>query len=232
MIEEPTPLTVRKNFSRPTEDQIAAFQGIPTGFVADALGGGGALSSSIRPIGEGRDIKCIAAGPAITAANGPADILATIAALNFVKPGDILVAAVDGHQGCSAAGDRVIGMLKNAGGAAFVTDGPVRDYVGIVGVGLPVWCTGLNPASPYTSGPGRVGVSIQIAGQNVSSGDMIIADQDGVVVVPFDQIDDVIENLNHIRDLEMKLDAEVSAGRTVSQTALDMLSDSRTTYLS
>lgn len=231
MIEDPKPLTVWKGFPRPTEKQIAAFQNVPTGFVADALGGGGALSSAIRPIGEGSDIRCCAAGPAITAANGPADILATVAALNFVEPGDILVGSVEGHQGCSAAGDRVIGMLRNAGGAGFVTDGPVRDYARIVDVGLPVWCSGLNPGSPYTSGPGQVGLAVQIGGQSVASGDVIVADQDGVVLVPFAQIDAVIKKLHHIRTLEAKLDAEVAAGRTISQTALDVLLDGRTTYL-
>ncbi|WP_170416278.1 RraA family protein [Ruegeria atlantica] len=232
MIEEPTPLTVLNNFPRPTKAQVTAFRGVPTGFVADALGGGGTLASSIRPVGEGRDVTCVAAGPALTAINGPADILATVAALNFIEPGDILIASVDGHQGCSAAGDRVIGMLRNAGGAAFITDGPVRDYPGIVEVGLPVWCTGLNPASPFTSGPGQIGITAQVAGQSINSGDMIVADQDGVVVVPFARIDEITQRLEHIRALEADLDAEVAAGRKVSQTAMDMLADARsTTYL-
>ena len=138
MIEEPRLLTVRQDPPRPTKEQVAAFQDVPTGFVADALGGGGALCSSIRPVGDGQDIACAAAGPAFTANNGPADILATAAALNFILPGDILVASAAGYQGCAAAGDHVIAMLKNTGGAGFVTDGPVRDYAGIVEVDLPV----------------------------------------------------------------------------------------------
>ena len=56
MIEEPTQLTVRRNTPRPTPEQIAAFQNMPTGFVADALGGGGALTPSIRPLGNGREL--------------------------------------------------------------------------------------------------------------------------------------------------------------------------------
>ena len=90
MIKEPPALTVKSNRRRPSEAQIAAFQGTPTGFVVDALFGDGALASDIKPIGEGRDIDCVAAGPALTAECGPADILATMAALNFVQPGDIL----------------------------------------------------------------------------------------------------------------------------------------------
>lgn len=67
MIEEPPLLTINNNLRRPTEAQIEAFQGVQTGFVVDALLGRGALSYDIGPIGEGRDIDCVAAGPALTA---------------------------------------------------------------------------------------------------------------------------------------------------------------------
>jgi len=231
MIEEPSTLTVKRNFKRPSDEQVSAFQNVPTGFVVDALLGEGALATEIGPIEGAIDIHCVAAGPALTAFCGPADVLATIAALNFVLPGDILVSSVAGHQGCSAAGDRVMGMLKNCAGAGFVTDGPVRDYAGIVDVGLPVWCTGLNPGSPFTAGPGTIGLPVVIGGQQVNSGDMIVADRDGVVVVPFARIDEVIARLDQVRSLEAEMDAKVAEGQKISQTALDILESERTTYL-
>jgi len=215
MIEAPPGLMIKATFRRPTETQIAAFQGVPSGFVVDAQFGGGALSSRIQPIGAGRDLHCVAAGPALTADCGPADVLATFAALKFIREGDIVVSAFAAHTGCAAAGDRVIGMMKNCGAAGFVTDGPVRDYQGIVPVGLPVWCCGLTPASPYMSGPGAVGFPVQIGGQEVETGDMIIADQDGVVVVPFERLDDVIANLARISDMEQTLDKQVAEGLKV-----------------
>ena len=212
MIEAPPTLTIKSTLRRPTPAQIAAFQGVPTGFVVDALLGGGALSSGIRYLGGGRDLVCRAAGPALTADCGAADVLATFAALKFVQPGDMVVSAFAGHTGCAAAGDRLVGMMKNNGAAGFVTDGPVRDYEGIVSVGLPVWCNGLTPASPHMSGPGSVGFPVQIGGQEVETGDMIVADRDGVVVVPFERLDAVIEKLAHIAELEQALDAEVAQG--------------------
>ncbi len=165
MIEEPPRLKVNANRNRPTEAQIAAFQGVPTGFVVDAMFGAGAMAADISPIGFGRDIDCVAAGPALTAGNRASDIMGTLAALNFIKDGDVLVSSFEGHQGCAAAGDRVAGMIKNCGGAGFVTDGPMRDYAGVVDVGLPCWCTGLVPSSPLTSGPASVGLPVQIGGQ-------------------------------------------------------------------
>ena len=212
MIEPPAKLTIKATRRRPTQAQIDAFRDVPTGFVVDALGGGGALASHIQQVGHGRDYVSRAFGPALTADCGPADVLATFAALKFVQPGDIVVAAFAGHGACAAIGDRLAGMLKNNGVSGFVTDGPVRDYEGIVAVGLPIWCNGLTPASPFMSGPGTVGFPVQIGGQEVESGDMIVADQDGVVVVPFERIDEVTEKLAHIEALEAKLDAEVNAG--------------------
>ena len=215
MIEPPPTLTIRKTLRRPTARQVAAFQGVPTGFVVDALLGGGALSADIQPIGGGRDVRCVAAGPALTADCGAADVLATFAALKFIRAGDVVVSAFAGHRGCAAAGDRLVGMMKNCGAAGFVTDGPVRDYQGIVPVGLPVWCTGLTPASPHMSGPGSVGFPVQVGGREIDTGDMIVADRDGVVAVPFEKIDAVIGALAHIARLEADLDAEVEGGLTV-----------------
>ncbi|MEM6408071.1 MAG: RraA family protein [Pseudomonadota bacterium] len=212
MIEEPPRLKVKANRNRPTQAQISAFQGVPTGFVVDAMFGAGAMSATISPIGFGRDIHCMAAGPALTAGNRASDIMGTLAALNFLQDGDILVSSFEGHKGCAAAGDRVAAMIKNCGGAGFVTDGPMRDYAGIVDVGLPCWCTGLVPSSPYTSGPASVGLPVLIGGQKVESGDMIVADRDGVVVVPFDQIDAVISRLDAVREAELGLDQQLADG--------------------
>ncbi len=179
MIEEPKPLTIKKNWERPSKEQIKAFNNMPSGFVTDALDGHGTLSIDIKPVGDGRDINCVVVGAAVTAGNNAADIMGTLAALNFIQEDDVLVASVSGHQGCAAAGDRVMGMLKNCGGVGFVTDGPMRDYAGLVEVGLPAWCTGLTPASPFTKGPATVGLPINIGGQKIESGDVIVADRDG-----------------------------------------------------
>jgi len=228
MIEAPPTLTIKTLIRRPTEAQVAAFQGVPTGFVADALGGGGALSSSIQPIGGGRDLRCVAAGPALTADCGAADVLATFAALKFIQSGDVVVSAFAAHTGCAAAGDRLIGMMKNNGAAGFVTDGPVRDYDGIVPVDLPVWCVGLTPASPHMTGPGTVGFPVQIGGQEVETGDMIVADQDGVVVVPFERLDEVIESLARITEMEKSLDAAVVGGLKIPDWVETYLASDKT----
>lgn len=228
MIEEPPILSINGNTRRPGREQILAFQGVPTGFVVDALLGSGALSRSIQPVGDGRDLNCAVAGPALTANCGPADILATLAALQFIQTGDVVMSAFAAHQGCAAAGDRLVGMMKNCGAAGFVTDGPVRDYSGIVAAGLPVWCTGLTPASPYSAGPGSVGFAIQIGEQEVETGDMIIADRDGVVVVPFERIDETLASLERVKEAERELDAKVADGLKIPDSVAELLKSDQT----
>lgn len=211
MIEEPPLLTVKRPDRRPTDVQIAAFQGVPSSFVADAMYGVGALAG-IGPVGEGRDLNCVAAGPALTVDCGPGDIMALAGSLGFIRSGDIVVSTFGGLKGRAAAGDRIAGMMRNNGAAGFVTDGPMRDYAGVVSVGLPSWCAGLCPSSPVSTGPGRIGLPIQIGGREVETGDMVVADRDGVVTVPFEEIGAVIEMLETVKRLETELDAEVAAG--------------------
>ena len=209
MINEPKPLTICRNTPRPTSQQITAFQQVPSSFVADALGGGGHLDIGIKPL---LPVTKPMAGPALSVANQPGDILASMAALNFIQPGDIVVATNSAHQGYATAGDRLCGMMKNNKARGFISDGPLRDRAGLMAVGLPVWATGFTPGSPFSNGPGAVGLPIQIGGQTVQTGDMIIADDDGVVVVPFAQIDQTIANLADIQQQETKLDQEVENG--------------------
>lgn len=229
MIEEPKTLRIGANVARrPSAAQIAAFQGMPTGFVVDAMFGAGQMQAEISPLMP--DMGTVV-GPAITADNRPSDVLATLGAIKFVQPGDVVVAGVQGWQGCASAGDRVCGFAKNSGAAGFVTDGPMRDFEGLADVGLPVWCTGLNPGSPYGTGPGQVGSAVMIGGQRVECGDMIIADRDGVVVVPFDMIDVVAARLPAVQDMELSMDAEVRDGLRLPQVIIDLVEGDDTEFL-
>ena len=225
MIKEPPKLTIQRDFPRPTSAQIQSFAGIPTGNVVDALNGAGAFSTQINELDLGVPTTSVT-GPALTAGNGPADVLASLAAPKFLQPGDILMAGAAGHQGCAAAGDRLLAAVRNAGAVALVTDGPVRDIAGIAEVGLPVWATGVTPATPFATGPGTIGLPIYIGGQRVASGDLIVADSDGVVVVPFAQIDQVIDALDEVRRLEDERDVLMANGAILTDE-LEALLDSK-----
>jgi 4-hydroxy-4-methyl-2-oxoglutarate aldolase len=97
----------------------------------------------------------------------------------------------------------------------FVTDGCVRDLPGIRMVGLPCYCVGVTPNSPARSGPGTVGHDITLGGHPVASGDVVVADQDGVVIVPRSRLDEVVARLPAIRKAEAEMDQAVRDGLRV-----------------
>jgi 4-hydroxy-4-methyl-2-oxoglutarate aldolase len=208
MIEDPPLLTVRRRFPRPSAEQIAAFAGVMTGHVVDAMNGRGALDYRIKPVGEAASF----CGVALTCEAGPADVLAVFGALDVAKPGDVVMCAADSFSNTAVIGDLVAGMMKNCGVAAFVTDGLVRDTPGINAVGLPCFAAGATPNSPVKTGPGRVGFPLVVGGVAVSSGDIVIGDVDGVVVVPHAMIDETVKHLATIIKIEADLEAKVKAG--------------------
>jgi len=222
MIEAPPLLKIlgRGSRDRPTPRQIEALRGAQTGHLCDAMGGMGALDPVIKPLAGVPHALC---GPAVTADCGPADILALLAALTELEPGDVLVQATGGWTGCAGIGDMVSGMAQNGGAAGVVTDGYARDLPGIQALDFPVFCAGLNPNSPYDKGPGAVGHPVLVGGRYVASGDMIVGDQDGVVVVPFAQIDPVIAALDGVRAAEVGLEAEVRSGLAAPQDIRDLV---------
>ena len=83
----------------------------------------------------------------------------------------------------------------------------------------------MNPGSPYSTGPGKIGLPVQIGGQNVDTGDMIVADKDGIVVVPFDMLDHIIGRLEAVAALEHDMDGQVAEGLCVPDSIEQMLQD-------
>jgi 4-hydroxy-4-methyl-2-oxoglutarate aldolase len=127
----------------------------------------------------------------------------------------VIVAACNGYTGCAVTGDLVLGMARNGGAVAFVTDGCVRDIPGIAAVGLPCFAVGVTPNSPAREGPGTVGFPIVVGSVAVETGDIVLGDQDGVVVVPFARIDATIARLAVVRAAEADLEDKVKAGLRV-----------------
>ncbi len=214
MIEEAPLLTIHAERARPTAAQLDALRGMPTGFLADAMNGRGGLDPDIKALSPGV-LPTQTCAVALTCLCGPADVLTVFAALGELKPGDLVVAATNRYRHCAAAGDRVMGMLRNSGASGFLTDGLMRDVEGINDVGLPVFCTGLSPNSPFGKGPGEIGCEVVVGGVSINTGDVIVTDDSGIVVVPYAQIDDVIASLGDIRKLEEALDEQVRQGLTI-----------------
>ncbi len=201
-------LTIRKAFERASKDMVALFGSVPTGNVCDAQGRSGALDYRIQAL-----TKAIAfAGTAVTVDAGPRDNLAPWAALEVAVPGDVIVIKTHNWTGGSVIGDRYVGMARNRGVVAVVTDGVIRDVPGCDEAGIPVFAVGVSPNSPQKNGPGSVGLTIECGGVVIEPGDVVVGDQDGAVVVSRARIDEIAEELRIIVAKEKQMEASVQAG--------------------
>jgi len=224
---EPAQLAIRRDFPRPSADEIAPFQNAPTGWVVDAQGRRGALPHWIRPLS--RQTRFV--GTALTVRTRPVDNLAPYAALRFARPGDVLVVAADAGTTTSIIGDILLGMAKNAGIVACVTDGLVRDIEGINQVGLPTFAQGLSPNSPFKDGPGEIGGTISLGNVVIGAGDLLVGDIDGVVVVPRTNVPTVGAELKAIAGKEAGMEAVVKGGAKYPAWLDAILGSDRVRYI-
>jgi 4-hydroxy-4-methyl-2-oxoglutarate aldolase len=228
MIKDPPLLTIRRNFERPSRDLLAKLAGAQTSHVVDALLGRGALDQAVKPVDPER---AQFAGCALTCETGPSDNLAIAAAIAIAAPGDVIVAASDAFTATAVVGDNLAAMAKNKGVVAIVIDGMARDSEGIVGVGLPVFARGITPNSCVRSGPGRVGLPIVCAGVAVQSGDVVLGDRDGIVIVPRADLADIVAKLADIRRAEEETQAKIRAGMTHMDSMDQLLKSDRVVYV-
>jgi 4-hydroxy-4-methyl-2-oxoglutarate aldolase len=167
----------------------------------------------------------------VTCHCGAGDNLAIVASLALLQQGDVIVAATDAHDVLAVVGRRVSGMARNRGAAAVVTDGLARDTPGIRASGVPVFCRGITPNSATASGPGTVGQPVVIGGVAVQSGDIVVGDSDGVVIVPLSRVDEVLIRLEAVRAREADLAAKLAAGLGVPRRVTELLDSPRVRYL-
>ncbi len=202
------PLKALRHMPRAGAEDIAAFRGVPVGNIVDAMGRTGALDHRIKAVTS----RSAFVGSALPVDAGPRDNLAAWAALRLARPGDVLVITTGGFEAASVCGDILIGMARNAGIQAVVTDGMVRDRSGIDAVGIPVFAAGISPNSPQKAGPGSVGLPVMVGGVRVAAGDIVRGDEDGVVVIPSAQIAVTLESLAEVRAKEAAMEEKVAAG--------------------
>jgi len=220
-------LTVRRNFPRPPEALVKRLAEAPTGWVVDANGRRGALDYRIRPLTRAQRF----CGVALTVWSRARDNLTPYAAIQFARPGDVMVIAADAYEEASVVGDILVGMAKNQGVRAFVTDGMVRDIDGLNAVGIPIFARGLSPNSPSKDGPGTIGLPITLGGAAVDAGDVVVGDQDGVVIVKRDALEGVVAALAEIKAKEEKMEKLVAAGAKLPPGLEQLIADKGVRYV-
>ncbi|MBB3095182.1 4-hydroxy-4-methyl-2-oxoglutarate aldolase [Actinoplanes campanulatus] len=146
----------------------------------EADGRRGAVSPDLRPIQAGARI----AGSAVTVSCHPGDNLMIHAAVEQVRPGDVVVVTTTSPSTDGMLGDLLATSLRARGAIGVVLDAGVRDVAELREMGFPVWSRAVSTQGTVKASPGSVNVPIVVGGQVVGPGDAIVADDDGVVVIP------------------------------------------------
>jgi regulator of RNase E activity RraA len=223
---EPGGSTVIEDFERPDAGLLARFRKLPAANVGDGMQRFGVMDAQIQSVWEGGQLV----GPAFTVWTRAGDNAGIHAALEHAQPGDVIVVNGGGDLSRALIGELIGGRAKQLGIAGFVIDGAVRDAQGLAEYAIPVFARALTPAGPYKHGPHVISTPIAVGGVVVQPGDVIVADGDGVVVVPSRNAVKVAEMAEAKRGREVEkragIDAELRQQTTESNPAKDQV-DSR-----
>ena len=184
----------RRNTTGPSRELVHRFSAFGAADVSDMMNRLYTMNDAIKPITP-RELRLL--GRACTVKVFPGDNLMVHKSLDLANPGDILVIDASSSTMTAVLGDLVSTKARHRGIAGVVIDGLVRDVDGILALGdLPVFARGSTPLGPLHRGPGEVNYPVSCGGIVVNPGDVIVGDADGVVVVPQESAEGVLERLD------------------------------------
>lgn len=178
------PGTIVTDVPQPDGDAVTALQGYGVATVHEAMGRVGCLGAAVRPIQQGVAI----AGRVVTALCWPGDNLMLHAAIEQCAAGDVLVVATASPATHGMFGDLFATALLHRGVRGLVIDAGIRDTATLREMGFPAWSRHVSAEGTVKATAGSVNMPVVVAGQTIRAGDVIVADDDGVVVVPRERV--------------------------------------------
>jgi RraA family protein len=186
----------------------AKFKALPLANVSDVMSRMSAGGSRLRPM----HAKGALAGPALTVKTRPGDNLMVHKALDLAEPGDVIVVDAGGDLTSAIIGELMAAHAIKRGVAGIVIDGAIRDSAAIGAGDFPVFAAGVTHRGPYKDGPGEINVAIAIGGMVIEPGDLVLGDGDGVLCVPFAEVDTVYRAAKAKQESEVQQAAAIKAG--------------------
>lgn len=188
---------IKRGFSRVSHDVVSMFQDFSIADISDHLNRLYAVDSAIRCLsGENRRLG----GPACTVKVYPGDNLMVHKVLDLAQPGDVVVIDARGSTTNAVLGDTVSMKALHRGIAGFIVDGYVRDLSAIRELHYPIYARGDMPIGPLHRGPGEINYPVCCGGVVVEPGDFVIADLNGIVVLPRDCIEELHSQLSQYKE--------------------------------
>jgi RraA family protein len=187
----------------------ARFKELPVANVSDCMSRMAAGGPRLRPMHRSGRLS----GPALTVKTRPGDNLMIHKALGMAVPGDVIVVDGGGDLTNALIGEIMVAYARSRGIAGFVMFGAIRDVEAIGAGDFPVYAAGVTHRGPYKDGPGEINVPIAIEGMVIEPGDLVIGDADGLLCVPFDEVQAVYQAASAKSAAEAKTMADIAAGR-------------------
>jgi len=204
-----------RSIPRAPAEQVARLGQFGSATVHEAQGRTGLMDTGIRPVWRGGRI----AGSAVTALCAPGDNLMLHVGISLVQPGDVLVVAVTSPCSDGYLGDLLATSLAARGAVGVILDCGARDASEITEMGFPVWSRGLSAQGTVKETVCAANVPVVCAGAWVNPGDIIVADDDGVCVIPRETAEAVIAASEAREAKEATMRDKLKAG----ELSLDLL---------